>query len=239
MVCPWSSMEPASVSFCEQRLCAVVAEPSNAWSSIAYVLVAFWLLSKPEARASRLLAAVAIAEMLIGIGSFVFHASGTFAGELVDLSGMFLLSGMMLALAIGHAKKLSPRQVAAAWALFTLGPLATVLVVKPAGIPLFALELVSAIVLELWVWRKKGTAAFNLFGQSLALVSTAFVIWAGDISGIACRPDNHLVTGHAVWHLLNAIAISRLFAFYAVRLAREGSLTVQVERPLSKLQSAP
>jgi hypothetical protein len=37
--CPWSSLDPGTVHFCEERLCAWVVEPSNAWSSMAYVVI--------------------------------------------------------------------------------------------------------------------------------------------------------------------------------------------------------
>ena len=35
--CPWSNWAPATISFCEERLCAWVVEPSNAWSNLAFV----------------------------------------------------------------------------------------------------------------------------------------------------------------------------------------------------------
>ena len=38
-MCPWSDYAPATIAFCERRLCAWIVEPSNAWSNVAYVLV--------------------------------------------------------------------------------------------------------------------------------------------------------------------------------------------------------
>ncbi len=35
----------------------------------------------------------------------------------------------------------------------------------------------------------------------------AFLIWNADKWSLLCAPDNHLVTGHAVWHVLTAVAI--------------------------------
>lgn len=212
--CPWAGWEPASVSFCEARLCAAIVEPSNAWSSMAYVALGAWLLTRGEARRSLLLAGVALANVLIGLGSFAFHASGTFAGELVDLFGMFLLSGLMLAHALGRGRW-RPEQIAAAWAGFVIAPMALVLLIKPAGIPLFALELVTAIGLELRAKVQGRSPHFRLFSQALGLVSAAFAIWVTDTARLLCNPDNHLVTGHAIWHALNAVAVTRLFFFYA------------------------
>ncbi len=207
--CPWDGWEPASVSFCEARLCAIVAEPSNAWSSMGYVILGIWLLTRPETRTTFLLAGVALANVAIGLGSFAFHASGTFAGELIDLFGMFLLSGLMLAYALGRTQK----GILGLWAAFTLAPMALVLLIKPAGIPLFALELVTAVVLELRARRPK----FKLFLYSLAMVTMAFTIWITDTAKILCAPDNHFITGHAIWHGLNAVGICFLYFFYAAQ----------------------
>ena len=46
-LCPWDGLPPGTVSFCEARLCAWVAEPANAWSSLAYVLMALYMLRAP------------------------------------------------------------------------------------------------------------------------------------------------------------------------------------------------
>jgi hypothetical protein len=212
--CPWAGWEPASVSFCEARVCGWVAEPSNAWSSLAYVVLGLWLAQHRASRGNWLLASVAWANVAIGVGSFAFHGTGTFAGELVDLSGMFLLSGLLLSRALGRAQVLKTSSLGLAWAAFVLLPMAVVLVVKPAGIPLFALELIAGVVLEVLAWRRGRSPWFARFAQSLGLVSLAFAIWVTDTARLLCAPDNHLVTGHAVWHCLNAIAITRLFFFY-------------------------
>ena len=217
--CFWAGWEPASVSFCEARLCGPIVEPSNAWSSMAYVALGAWLLTRPEARRAWLLGGVAVANVLIGLGSFAFHASGTFAGELIDLFGMFLLSGLLLAHALGR-DRWRPEQIAAAWAGFVIAPMALVLLINPAGIPLFALELISGVLLELRAKARGQSPHFRLFAQSLGLGSLAFAIWVTDTAKLWCAPDNHVLTGHAVWHALNAVAVTRLFFFYARGEAR-------------------
>lgn len=213
--CPWDAFEPASIAFCEARLCASVVEPSNAWSSMAYVLLGGWLLTRPEARRRGLLAGVALANVAIGVGSFAFHATGTFAGELVDLFGMFLLSGLLLAWALGRERGWRASTLGAAWAAFVIAPMLCVLAVKPAGIPLFAAQLLAGIGLEISAWRRGRSPHFPVFAQALGLVSLAFAVWLTDTTKLLCAPDNHLVTGHAVWHVLNAFAVTRLFFFYA------------------------
>jgi hypothetical protein len=219
MICPWDGWETASVSFCEARLCASVVEPSNAWSSFAYVVLGLWSLARPEARGQWLLSSVAVANVMIGLGSFAFHATGTFVGELIDLFGMFLLSGLILAFALSRERSWPPRTLLTAWAFLVLTPMLLVLLIKPAGIPLFALQLLAGVGLEVRARVKGRSPHFAIFGQALGLVCLAFAIWVTDTAKLVCAPDNHLVTGHAVWHVLNAFAISRLFFFYAAGLA--------------------
>ncbi len=216
-MCPWSSFEAGSIAFCEARECAWVVEPSNAWSSVAYVLVGLWVWRRTTHPLSK---HVALAAVLIGLGSFAFHATGTFVGELVDLLGMLLLSGLMLSQAWGRAAGSSATAVAVRWGVLTLGGLGVVLLVKPAGIPLFAGQLLTAVGLELWLHRRGQTGNVTPFLQALALTTTAFGVWVLDVTHLVCAPDNHLVTGHAVWHVLNALALSRLAAFYQTRVVR-------------------
>jgi len=36
-----------------------------------------------------------------------------------------------------------------------------------------------------------------------------------DFRGTLCDPDNHFVTGHAVWHVLTAVSLLCFFQFHA------------------------
>ena len=95
------------------------------------------------------------------------------------------------------------------------------MVVRPAGIPLFAVQLVLGLGWQVQIWRSSSDprvrATHRIFFAALALFGTSFAIWLSDITGLLCRPDNHLITGHAVWHGLNAVSILRLGEFYRER----------------------
>jgi hypothetical protein len=222
--CPWDGLSPGTVHFCEERLCAWVAEPSNTWSSIGYVMVGVWLMithARP-ARDARLWA-VAAAELLIGLGSIAFHATGSFAGELVDQAGMFMLSCLILSFAAGKARGLSASRTAGLYAAMTIGSTLSLLVVRPLGIPLFAVQLVAGLGWEVAQWRRAADKApYRWLFAGIGVFLVSFVIWALDIGKVLCRPDNHVVTGHAVWHVLNALSIERLYRFYAASFGRRG-----------------
>jgi len=53
-----------------------------------------------------------------------------------------------------------------------------------------------------------------LIAVGLALLGAAAVASLLDVTRIACDPQS-LLQGHAVWHLLSALALAALFRFYA------------------------
>jgi hypothetical protein len=191
-----------------------VVEPSNAWSSLAYLLVGAWLAREARRTGDARAWAVVGAELLIGLGSFAFHATGSFAGELLDQTGMFLLSCLVLAFVAARAYGLSAGRSAALYAGATAASSAALLVVPPAGIPLFAAQLVAGLGWEASEWRRTRHPAYRHLFWGIGIFFVSFGIWLTDIAGVACAPSNHLVTGHAVWHVLNALSIERLYRFY-------------------------
>jgi hypothetical protein len=40
-------------------------------------------------------------------------------------------------------------------------------------------------------------------------------LWAADQRGWLCFPDNHLLSGHGAWHLLDALMFWSSFRYYA------------------------
>lgn len=219
--CPWDGLTPGTVAFCEERLCAWVAEPSNTWSSLGYVFVGAWLLVHAARAKNGQLVAVAVAEIIIGVGSVFFHATGALAGETVDQVGMFLLSCLVLTYAYGHARGLAPGPTAALYAGAVVLSTAVLLAVPVVGIPLFGVQLAGGLGWEL-AHRRRATdrALYRPLMQGITIFLVAFAVWTTDITGLLCDPDNHVLTGHAVWHLLNAVSIERLYRFYAARARR-------------------
>jgi len=213
---------PATVHFCEARLDGPVAEPANTWSSIGYILVGVWLFARRGAASRAPLATVAIAEIGIGVGSIALHGTGTFAGEVLDLTGMFLLSACIFALGVGRLRRLPDRSIGALWALAVVLPLALLAVVHGSGIGAFSVFLTVGIAAELLLYRRDHTVGFRRFGQAMALFGVAFTFWILDMTRLACLPDNHVFTGHAAWHLLNAWSIERLYTFYKESLGAPG-----------------
>jgi hypothetical protein len=222
VACPWGGWDPGTVQFCEERLCAWVVEPSNAWSSVFYLLLGLYMLSQALRPVAPRSIAVAAAQIMIGVGSFFFHATGTFVGEFVDQFGLFMLSALILACSAAQARSLTARQTVFIYAAIVVASALLLWRVRPIGIPLFATQLAVGLGWQVQLFRQSRgpiRAAHRPFFVGVGLFLFSFSIWVTDITRLLCDPQNHIVTGHAIWHVLNAVCIERLGAFYRRRFA--------------------
>jgi dihydroceramidase len=79
---------------------------------------------------------------------------------------------------------------------------------------LFAVVLVIAIILELVFARPLRTGVRpSLYYYGMATNAVAFAIWNLDQNGQFCAPGS-LLQGHAIWHLLGALALWFAFLYY-------------------------
>jgi Ceramidase len=202
----WS---PGTVTFCEERLCAWVAEPSNAWSSCSYIACAAWLFFQHTQKLRKPSRMVAWAALLVGLGSFFFHSSGTFAGEWVDQAGMFMLSCLLITREASNT-----RHQHILYVFLLVGSLIVLSIWKSVGIGLFSLELALGVWRQLRFAAKLPISISRFLYTSLGLFAVSLMFWLGDISRVLCDPQNHLVTGHALWHLLNAVSMLSLALFF-------------------------
>jgi hypothetical protein len=217
--CPWSGWTPPNVDWCEEELCAWVANPANTWSNLAYLALGLLMWREARRRGSRALALFAPTSVAVGVFSLVYHASYTWFLQFFDFVGMFLFCFAVLAL---NARRLgwigAERQTA-----FYLGGVALFSALVPLlfelGIPIQALVglLVLAMVAqELWLRRRDGALpAHRYWWAALVLVAIAALCSALDVTRVWCDPANHWLQGHAAWHLLSAASLYALFRFYA------------------------
>jgi hypothetical protein len=208
-VVSWAALGAANVSFCEARLDASVAEPANAWSSTAYVVAGLWLLGRAWRGRRVPLLLAGVSGVLIGLGSFALHATGTFLGQFLDEASMFLLSALTLTLALRRLLGWAPSRCLASFATLALGASALLALVPKSGIPVFGLEIGAAIGIEgmLWVGRK-AEIRYGTLGLSLASFVAGLAIWMLDITRTACDAGSaHWINGHAVWHVLTAASL--------------------------------
>jgi hypothetical protein len=144
--------------------------------------------------------------VVLGLSSALYHATLTFLGQWLDVFGMYLL-GLLLALgALWRSGRLRGRT---AVAIFVVA--AVILGVAQYFYPdarrvLFALLLLPGVVLELLPRITGGGPGSRRWVlASLGTFALAYAIWLLDQSAL-CDPT-FPVQGHAVWHVLGAVAV--------------------------------
>jgi hypothetical protein len=225
----WSSWKPASCMpadcFCEAIHNGAIAQPANTWSSFAFVLAGLLIIrqSGEDVRSQRLNMMTArraypllygIALILLGLGSAFYHASLTFAGQFVDVMGMYLLACFILLYNVSRLKALNAKTFVLAYLALNLA-LAYVLLEFPAMRRyIFAAIVIAALLPEYRVRKQKQPQINGFFLQAAwwTLIA-AFIIWTLDITKILCNPASWL-QGHALWHILGALAAGLLYLYY-------------------------
>jgi len=221
----WSVYEPATCTttrcFCEMpRDGGLILQPANSWSSFGYAFVGFlmillargkdWGSAFPPLAASTL----GIAAIIVGIGSVLLHATLTLWGQFFDVLGMYLVSGFFLVSAVVKWLRIPDRRASAYYAILCV-VLVTILYMMPEVRRwLFGVVLLAAIILELAFARPlrlQVRAGYYIAG--LVANGIAFVIWNLDQNGQICAPES-LLQGHAIWHLLGALALWFAFLYY-------------------------
>ena len=226
----WSRFAPANCTetrcFCEMpQTGALLLQPANSISSFGYVFAGLLMILLARLRDGRsafppLAAGVlGTSAIIVGIGSVLLHATLTLWGQFFDVLGMYLISGFFLVIALAKWRHIPDRR-----ALVYYAVLCAVLVTILYALPevrrwLFAVVLIAAIILELVFARpRRPQVRTGYYIAGLIANIVAFTIWNLDQRGQLCAPDS-LLQGHAVWHLLGAVAL--WFAFLYYRSERE------------------
>lgn len=196
------------MQFCEATLDGPIAHPADTWTNIGPIVAGIFILLKAHGPLSRLLGA---ASLWTGLASGYFHASNTILGETLDLSGMFLF---ILAIAAMQQQRARPNRPGSS-ALIGLVVVGTVLLTVLSSISTaFASPMFAAIVVVVVI---RGIYDQKLTRWAYAMVISFLVAWGFwwlDFLLIVCNPNNHILTLHGLWHLLNGLVFWFAFKHY-------------------------
>jgi len=196
-----------SVRFCEDRICGWIAEPANAWSNLAFIVMGVFLLMRTRSDGRTPLYLAGVTSILVGLGSFAFHATGTFIGEFADLSAMFLIGSLMVTMEANRFAAMKMWQLTAFYLGLSVGSMLLVLVFRKIGIVLFGVQIALVYVSNI-LWKARKAKVVHRYAFRLgATFAVALGIWILDLTGVVCRPSNHVFTGHSAWHILTALCI--------------------------------
>jgi hypothetical protein len=218
--CPWYALSEArlpNVDWCEAQRCGWVVEPSNAWSNLAYVLVGVALIAAARRSRSPALRGFGPAAIVVGVCSGIYHASYTFALQILDFFAMYVFCYWLLVLNLRRAGVLSPRTWLGAYAALVLVTTALTVGADFAGIPIQGIVFVLIIGIvgsELRLRARAATPyAMGWFWAAMAALAAGGVASALDVTRTWCDPHS-IVQGHALWHLLSALCLAAVFLHF-------------------------
>ena len=215
--CPWSTWMRPNMKWCENNLCAWITAPANTWSNLAYIVVGILML-RQAGRRRRTLFLFGPACIATGVCSLLFHASYTWFFQWFDFLGMYIFAWMPIILNLRRLGTLSARQQVRAYiaGVGSCGLLTVAFFYARLPFQLIVLVLIlTSIAQEYHLRTKDKRADLRMFLISIAMLATAGLFSALDALDIMCDPDNHFLQGHAIWHLLSAVALYFTFGHYA------------------------
>jgi hypothetical protein len=152
----------------------------------------------------------------------VYHASVTFVLQVFDFFGMYFFFSLVLLLNLVRLGKLSKERLFPTLWASIIGLTVLTVVVAKASLPvqgLIGVMLLAGLVTEAWATVTQRTQVRWFLG-ALAFIGVAGGFSAADVSRRWCDPADHLVQGHAIWHVLNAVGIGLAYVHYRQFKAR-------------------
>ena len=153
--------------------------------------------------------------MLIGLGSAFYHASLTFVGQLLDVSGMYVLITFALLYSLNRLYKGGRFDFILTYAGTNI--LLFFLQTMLPGVRRYVFGVLAVSVLATEIYRRR-RALISIDGkwllQAAGVMALALAIWVLDITKTLCAPYS-IVQGHAIWHLLGAVASYCLYRYYS------------------------
>ena len=160
--------------FCEAIRSQGILQPANAISSFAFVIVALIILVRGKNRALAICFGITL--ILVGLGSFYYHAHLSFTGQMFDILGMYLVATVALMFGLNRLKPVASGALFVAYVVFNAVLILTVSFLPALRRWIFAVLLLGVLLVEL----KDRTAERKNLVRAIAIMSIAFLIWIVD-----------------------------------------------------------
>jgi hypothetical protein len=217
--CPWDGYTPSNFDFCEANVCGWVVEPANTYSCLAYVVVGVGVLVLARGESAWGLAPIGVTAILVGVLSAAYHASRVFETEFLDLFAMYTFSTYALVVTLHRKHGVAPERLRWLYAAVIAVSLVLLILVRPIGVFLFGAQVVAVLVMEASIRREDLALGgpridYGPMKRLLAFFVIALAVWIPDQTRLLCAPEDHVLQGHAAWHVLNSACFYFLYRFY-------------------------
>jgi hypothetical protein len=228
-VAKWGS---GAGEFCEAFRPGLIKQPANTWSNVAFIIAGLsigWMLMRGTFAHNNnsitqnpiygtFYASIVV---FLGPGSMAMHASGGDLGGFFDMLSMYLVASFTVAYAAERFFKLSP--------VFFVGIFVVLLtfciwadgqpyhfILDFFGDTVFMFLIIFTILIEAlnsFIRKVQHTKLWAI--AAAGSLGLAFLIWNFSLTGDSLCDPHSLIQGHAIWHILDAVAAFCLFMFYA------------------------
>lgn len=211
--CPWGGFERADDVGCEADLCGWIVHPAEAWSNVAFLVVAVFLVVR-HGRADRGLPVAWLPAIVaaIGLGSFAFHASMIHWLHVADVAAIFVLTAFLLAAYLRDARVIRADRFAAAFVAIVAGGVMLAVVDPRLG----WLGILGQALGVVWLARRlpvRGSRR-DLIAAIALNQAAAAMLWL-DKAQVGCvrGPLAHVVQPHSFWHVLSALSLLFVYRY--------------------------
>lgn len=221
-MCPWyeyaEKFGSPNIKWCEETLCQWISEPANTWSNMGYILAAIYLFYRTRKSSNKAMKWFAPSMLLMGLGSYFYHASNYYISQIFDFVGMFIFVYWFAILNAFRLGWLKAKQLFPALAISSIASTIVLHYMWANHLKIQLLIVVAVVVILLTEWQasikeqKKANHKFFLTG--LIFVGSAFTFSVLDGSRAWCDPSNHIIQGHALWHILASIGLTLAYHHY-------------------------
>lgn len=211
--CPWYSMYekfgPANVKWCEERLCAWINEPLNAWSNLIYLIIGLYLIYLSKKHKNRFELPFGLVIFFMGAMSFVFHATNNFFTQILDFIGMFFFIYLLLTISLLKLKVISQKIVLPFYFSLIIASIGLIYLMRSMGLPYQSLILIGSfgiLITQVMIYKKlKDRYPLKHLVSIIILFGIAVGFSYADVSRLWCTPESHFLQGHAIWHLFSGL----------------------------------
>lgn len=223
--CPWGLAPVVGIDdFCEAiDPCAWVLQPWGTASALAFVPVALWISGYARRTGQRSLDLLALSAWAMAAGTVAQHATGSWAGMLLDHAGMQVANVAMAVVALRRLTTIRWDRLLAGGLIAWLGLVGLTALVGDARRDVVLAGMVPCALMELvLVVRHRSSTRVRWLLAGWAAFGAALVAWELDRSPRWCDPSGP-VQLHALWHILCAIALAVWAVYYRQFDALKGS----------------